>query len=449
MLRVHPWPHVREQGVPSAGSVAQSRARRDRESPRVRRRASTARGRGRARARCVKGGAGSPQARVPIQARRSTTAFRQRSAWSRPRRRLPSRHGRHRGLLPPVHNEPRGDTGMPVVKVLPSVTPYLDPLIPSLVGAQQCHLERLGERRLPRPVAADHERQPGAGIDGSMVGGPMPRKPSTSMAVEEDRRGCGGGTGQCLGFRGSPRLAAEDRIDQVGIVEGREDQVLGAGGRPMRGDPSTTRPSSAASGIGNRGCAGDPLQNDLVGRSPVVDEVRGPPAVFLEMNEGADLERVRRHGERRRRPGWLANRGRGSWRGGRHSGVRRWPTARAVAAPGVRCTCWRCTVTPTAIAVRMSTGTLTYQYAIPRASDNRQNHEADTADPTRRVRSLPDRAVRPPGVGREAGPEPSREAVAEIETHAPFWRSRAVPFARHRARPTMCRCQNGRTPRGR
>ena len=62
MLRAHPWPRVRDQGAPSAGSVAQSRARRDRESPRARRRASTARGRARARARCVKGAAGSPRA---------------------------------------------------------------------------------------------------------------------------------------------------------------------------------------------------------------------------------------------------------------------------------------------------------------------------------------------------------------------------------------------------
>ena len=65
----------------------------------------------------------------------------------------------------------------------------------------------------------------------------MPRKPSTSIAVRKIAAEAAGSTGLRFGFRRRTRLTAEHRIDQVGVLECREDQVRGTAGRRMRVDP--------------------------------------------------------------------------------------------------------------------------------------------------------------------------------------------------------------------
>src|ERR1700686_2351606 len=49
-------------------------------------------------------------------------------------------------LLASIDGEARGHTRVAVVEVLPAVAPHLDALLPMLIGAEQDHLERLGER---------------------------------------------------------------------------------------------------------------------------------------------------------------------------------------------------------------------------------------------------------------------------------------------------------------
>jgi hypothetical protein len=77
------------------------------------------------------------------------------------------------------------------------------------------------------------------------------------------------------------------------------------------------------------------------------------------------------------------------------------------------------------------------------SKDHRQDDEADAPNAAGRVCSLADSAVWLARVCRNASPETSWQAVAEIETHATFWRSRSGRFARCPALPTMWRCQNG------
>src|ERR1035441_5828599 len=69
------------------------------------------------------------------------------------------------------------------MQVLPSVAPDLDPLLPALVGAQQCHLQGLGERRLARPVATHDQGQARPWIDRQGGGRPDATKP-----LDLDRR---------------------------------------------------------------------------------------------------------------------------------------------------------------------------------------------------------------------------------------------------------------------
>ena len=64
-----------------------------------------------------------------------------------------------------VDGELRRHPRMAVMEVLPSVTPDLDALLPTLIAAEQDHLERFRERRLPRAVPSDHEGEAGSGID--------------------------------------------------------------------------------------------------------------------------------------------------------------------------------------------------------------------------------------------------------------------------------------------
>ena len=85
------------------------------------------------------------------------------------------------GRAPAVGPEPAGDAGWSVVEVAPAVLPDLGALGPAPVGAGEQHLEGLGEGGLARAVAPHHEGQAGEGSRLSVTGGPMPRKPSTSM----------------------------------------------------------------------------------------------------------------------------------------------------------------------------------------------------------------------------------------------------------------------------
>ena len=70
------------------------------------------------------------------------------------------------------------------MQVAPALLPRLGALLPAPAGAGEQHLHAFGEARLAGPVAPDHEREPGPGLQRQRVRGPMPRNPSTAI----DRR---------------------------------------------------------------------------------------------------------------------------------------------------------------------------------------------------------------------------------------------------------------------
>jgi hypothetical protein len=177
----------------------------------------------------------------------------------------------------------------------------------------------------------------------------------------------------------------------------------------------------------------------------VVDEVGRAPPVLLQVNERADLEGVRRHGQRGR-----AHRARGPGR--RRNMHRRQRSRRQRSRGGSRHS--RCTMSVLPVHGDADRDRGQHQHRdtdVPvRDAEGEHDHEdneAHAANAARRMRGLADGAVGPSRVGRNASPESSRKTMAKVEAHAPFWRSRLGLFARRPAGPTMGPCQNGLRPR--
>ena len=121
-----------------------------------------------------------------------------------------------------------------MVQVLPAIAPHLDALLPALIGAEQDHLERLRERRLPRPVATDDQSEPWTRLDRQRRGRADPAETLDLDGGEIHPAGCCPRGTAC---RRGTRLAAERGIDRLRALEGGEDQVRGPARRRIRVEP--------------------------------------------------------------------------------------------------------------------------------------------------------------------------------------------------------------------
>ena len=127
----------------------------------------------------------------------------------------------------------------------------------------------------------------------------MPRKPSTSMAVRYTADGSGVvATREAVTEVEAPSPRSDASTDAVPWKAGRIRSAAAAR-RGMRFDPIGDQSEQRRIRHRVSPVCGHALQDDLIGRSAVVDKVRRARSVLLQVHEGSDLECVRGHRERR------------------------------------------------------------------------------------------------------------------------------------------------------